>query len=304
VISLQRGNDFESVVDKLKDKINSMKQIKLLSTVTPLLRRGAGGEVKIKSYRIMKRILIIAVAWVISNAAIAQDFKVAKSSGRLEINIGRVTVEGTTGNEIIFSSRNYLDHKDERAEGLRAINGSGLEDNTGLGINVSQNGDVVEVSQLKKMNSPDVKILVPKGVIVSFSHQSQYGGTAVFKNMENEIEISANYNSIEMENVTGPLTVKTVYGHVEANLSANVKGPISIVSIYGYVDVTMPVSIKANIKMSTSYGEILVAPEIKIDIDKQGDFVRYNDKVYGKINGGGMNIDFRSDYSKIYLRKK
>ncbi len=252
----------------------------------------------------MKRIMVVVLAWIAVNTAMAQDFKVAKSSGRLEINIGRVTVEGHSGNEIIFSSRNYKDNKDERAEGLRAINGSGLEDNTGLGINVAQNGDVVEVNQLKKMNSPDVKILVPKGVIVSFSHQSQYGGTAVFKNMENEIEVSANYNSIEMENVTGPLTVKTVYGHVEANLSANVKGPVSIVSIYGYVDVTLPAAIKANIKMSTSYGEILVAPEFKIEIDKQGDFVRYNDRVSGKINGGGINVDFRSDYSKIYLRKK
>lgn len=252
----------------------------------------------------MKRIMVVVLAWIAVSTAMAQDFKVAKSSGRLEINIGRVTVEGHSGNEIIFSSRNYKDHKDERAEGLRAINGSGLEDNTGLGINVTQNGDVVEVNQLKKMNSPDVKILVPKGVIVSFSHQSQYGGTALFRNMENEIEVSANYNSIEMENVTGPLTVKTVYGHVEADLSNNVKGPVSIVSIYGYVDVTLPVSIKADIKLSTSYGEILVAPEFKIEIDKQGDFVQYNDRVNGKINGGGMKVDFRSDYSKIYLRKK
>lgn len=244
------------------------------------------------------------MGWFVISAVQAQEFKVAKSSGRLELNIGRVTVEGHNGNEIIFSSRNYRDSKDERAEGLRAINGSGLDDNTGLGINVTQKGDVVEVSQLKKMNSPDVKILVPKGVIVSFSHESQYGGTAVFKNMENEIEVSANYNSIELENVTGPLTIKTVYGHVEADLSANVKGPISIVSIYGYADVTLPLSIKADLKMSTSYGELLVAPEFKIDIDKQGDFVRYNDRVQGKINGGGIRVDLRSDYSKIYLRKK
>jgi hypothetical protein len=252
----------------------------------------------------MKKVIIAVITWVALSSAIAQEFKVAKSTGRLELNIGRVTVEGHSGNEIIFSSRDHLEEKDQRAEGLRAINSLGLEDNTGLGINVAEKGNVVVVSQLKKMNAPDVRILVPKGIIVSFAHESQYGGTAVFKNMENEIEVSASYNSIEMENVTGPLTVKTVYGHVEAILDNNVKGPISIVSVYGYVDVTLPVSIKANIKMRTSYGEILVAPEFKIDIDKQGDFVHYNDKVYGKINGGGINVDFRADYSKIYLRKK
>jgi hypothetical protein len=83
-----------------------------------------------------------------------------------------------------------------------------------------------------------------------------------------------------------------------------VKGPISIVSIYGHVDATLPAATKANLKMSTSYGEIFVAPEFKIDVEKTGDFVQYNDRVKGTINGGGMNIDFRSDYGKIYLRKK
>jgi len=252
----------------------------------------------------MKKILIAVAIWILGTTGFAQDFKVAKSTGRLELNIGRVTVEGYNGNEIVFSSKDRHEGKDERAQGLRAINSLGLEDNTGLGINVSDKGNIVEVNQLKKMNSPDVKIMVPKGVIVSFSHESQYGGTAVFKNMENEIEISANYNSIELENVTGPVTAKTVYGHIEADFSQNVKGPLSIVSIYGYVDVTLPAATKANLKLSTSYGEILVAPEFKIEIDRQGDMIRYSDRVNGKINGGGMNIDIRSDYSKIYLRKK
>jgi len=252
----------------------------------------------------MKKILLAVAISLIGSSVFAQEFKIAKSSGRLELNIGRVTVEGHNGNEIIFSSKDHREGKDERAQGLRAINSLGLEDNTGLGINVADKGNVIEVNQLKKMNAPDVKILVPKGIIVSFNHESQYGGTAVFRNMENEIEVSANYNSIELENITGPVTAKTVYGHIEAEFSQNVKGPISIVSIYGYVDVTLPVATKANLKLSTSYGEILVAPEFKIEIDKQGDMVRYSDRVNGKINGGGMNIDLRSDYSKIYLRKK
>ncbi len=254
----------------------------------------------------MKRILIGMIALAIASVATAQDFKIAKSSGKLILHIGRVTVEGHSGNEIIFSSREDRNKdEDDRAKGLRAINSMGLDDNTGLGINVTEKEGAVEVYQLKKMNSPDVKILVPKGVIISFEHQSQYGGNATFKNMENEIEVSANYNSVELENVTGPLTVKSVYGSVDAIFSQNVKGPISIVSIYGHVDVALPASTKANLKLSTSYGEIFVSPEFKIEVDKDGsDMVRYSDRVNGKINGGGMNIDFRSDYGKIYLRKK
>ena len=247
---------------------------------------------------------MMTVAILLSGWAQAQEYKVAKSTGRLEIYLGRVTVEGHSGSEIIFTSMDSHGEKDERAAGLRAINGLGLDDNTGLGINVADKGNVVEVRQLKKMNSPDVKILVPKGVIVSFSHESQYGGEATFKNMENEIEVSANYNSVQLENISGPVTVKSVYGHVEADFNTNLKGPISIVSIYGYVDISLPAATKANLKLSTSYGEILVAPEFKVEVGKQGDMVRYSDRINGKINGGGMNIDLSSNYGKIYLRKK
>ena len=252
----------------------------------------------------MKKVLVLICVWLAVQTAFAQEFKVAKSTGRLELNIGRVTVEGHSGNEIIFSSRDHRESKDERAQGLRPINGMGLDDNTGLGINVTQKGDVVEVNQLKKMNAPDIKVLVPKGVIVSFSHQSQYGGKVTFKNMENEIEVSATYNSIELENVTGPLAIKSVYGHIEASLGGNIKGPISIVSVYDYVDVALSPATKANLKLSTSYGEIFVGPEFNIEIEKQGNWVQYSDKVNGKLNGGGLSIDIRADYGKIYLRKK
>jgi predicted membrane protein len=235
----------------------------------------------------------------------AQDFKVAKSSGRLEIHLGKVTVEGHNGSEIIFTSRDGKEDKDKRAQGLRAVNSIGLEDNTGLGINVTTKGDVVEVYQLKKTSPPDIKILVPKGVIISFQHESQYGGDAKFKNLENEIEVSAQYNGVELENATGPLTIKTIYGGVDAVFGSVIKDPISIVSVYGHVDVTMPETTKANLKMSTSYGEILVAPEFKIEIERQGSMVNYSDKISGKLNGGGaLNIDLTANYGKVYLRKK
>ena len=175
----------------------------------------------------MKKLLIVLalIPWMTR----AQEFKVAKNSGRLEVHLGRVLIEGYNGNEIVFSSEDGKSSKDERAEGLRAINGLGLEDNTGLGINVEQTSNSVVVRQLKKVSSPQIKILVPKGIIVSFQHDSQYGGKVLFKNMDNEIEVSAQYNSVELENITGPMTIKSIYGHVEANFSSTIKSPISIV---------------------------------------------------------------------------
>lgn len=246
----------------------------------------------------MKNLIVILLV-ILAVGAKAQEYKVSKSTGRLELHLGRVTVEGHNGNDIVFTLIDYDRDKDPRSEGLQSINSLGLKDNTGLGLNVSEKGDVISVYNLKKNNSPDVRILVPKGVIVAFEHEGVNAGTAKFKNMENEIEVSAQYNSVELENVTGPLTVRTIYGHVEATLGTVIKDPISIVSVYGYADVTMPASTKANLRMETSYGEILVDPAFNIDVTGND-----GDRVSGKINGGGVNIELSCNYGKVYLRKK
>lgn len=233
----------------------------------------------------------------------AQAFKLPRNSGRLEVNIGAVTIEGYNGNEIIFTSTDGPRDKDKRAEGLRAVSGYGIEDNTGLGINVSEKNNVITVRQLRKTNSPHIRIQVPKGLIIAYAYESEFHGDVMLKNLENEIEIAAQYNSITLENITGPLTAKTIYGHIDADFNT-IKGPISIVSVYGYADVTLPLTTKADLKLSTSHGEILVAPQFKIDVDATGDMVHYSDQVAGKINGGGMNIDITCNYGKVYLRKK
>ena len=252
-----------------------------------------------------KHLIIIIFIAITATWANAQEYKVNKSSGKLDLRIGRVTVEGHSGNEIIFTSSDGHKDKDERAQGLRSISGSGLEDNTGLGINVTENGNTITVNQLKKTNSPNIKILVPKGIIVSFNHESQYGGKAKFRNIENEIEIQCQYNSVELDNVTGPLTVNSIYGSVDASFTGNVKGPINIVSVYGHVDVTLPVGTKADLTLSTSYGDIMAAPEFKIEVNRKGEggLIEYSDEVQGKINGGGMYIKLEATYGKVYLRK-
>ncbi len=252
----------------------------------------------------MKTRILMLVGLIVASIANGQDYKLAKATGRLEVYIGNVEIEGYSGSEILFSTKDHDNDEDERAKGLRPVNSSGLEDNTGLGINVTAKGDVIEVRQLKKMNSPEIRIKVPRGVTIYYEHQSQYGGEVKFKNVESEIEISTHYNSIELENITGPITAKAIYGSIDATFADNVKGPISIVSVYGHVDVAIPITTKANLKLNTSYGEIFVSPDFKIDMEKQGELVSYGDKISGKINGGGMTIDLSANYSKIYLRKK
>ena len=236
-----------------------------------------------------------------------KTFKVGKSKGKLQINLGKVTVEGYQGKEILFTLENKARPEDKRAKGLQSVNALGLTDNTGLGINVTENGDVLEVNPLKKISQPAIKIMVPENMSVSFKHQSQFGSNVVFENLSGEIEIAATYNNVKLENITGPAVVKSVYGNVDAVFSQPVKGPVSIISVYGYADVTLPKSVKANLQAKTSYGEIYISPDFKLEMQKSPeneDLIRYGDEIKGKINGGGTDISISADYSKIYLRAK
>ncbi|SFT10548.1 DUF4097 family beta strand repeat-containing protein [Sphingobacterium wenxiniae] len=235
-----------------------------------------------------------------------KTYKLAKRTGKLEVDLAGVVIEGYSGNEIVFSSLGKPGGEDERAKGLRAINGLGVVDNTGLGINVSEENGAVKVTQLNSASALNMKILVPHGMAIAFDHQSHFGGggKTVFRNIQSEVEVSTKFNNIELENITGPATIKTVHGSVDAVFSGNVKGPISIVSIHGAVDVTVPQNIHADLKMNTRHGELLVAPELNINIQQEGEMIRYSNQVVGKINNGGTPLDLRSDHDRIYLRTK
>jgi len=255
----------------------------------------------------MKRNFLLTVTLLFTVSHLfGQEYKLAKSTGKLVLKeINRVTIEGTTGNEIIFTSMDGRSDKDNRAAGLRAINSMGLEDNTGVGLAVLDKGNTYEVYQLKKMDGPRVKILVPKGVSISISHSSPYGSDITIRNVESEVESSTVHSGIHLENVTGPLNIKTVHGEIEADFNAGIKSPIRLVSTHGLVDVTIPVATKATLSMGTKWGEILVDPALKIEIPTTGDMVKYSaNEITGKLNGGGIEMELRSQHNNIYLRKK
>jgi len=253
-----------------------------------------------------KKITAVVLGLMITGLLYGQEYKIAKSSGKLIIKeVNHVTIEGTTGNEIIFSSMDGSREKDRRADGLRAVSNMGLEDNTGIGLAVQDKGTSYEVYQLKKMDGPRVKIQVPKGVSIYLSHSSPYGDDIKIRNVEGEIETSTVHNGVHLENVTGPMTIKTVHGEIEADFTAGIKSPIVLSSQHGLVDVTIPSATKATMSMSTNFGEIFVDPSLKLEVESKGDLVKYSsNKVNGKINGGGIDIALTSHHDNIYLRKK
>lgn len=247
---------------------------------------------------------ILAFVIMMTVSLYGQEYKVSKSSGRLEIKeVNHVSIEGHNGNEIIFTSRSHVSETDERAKGLRALSSLGLEDNTGLGLSVVEKGDVIEVQQLKKTEGPQIKILVPRGVVVSYTHSSPYGEDIDIRNFEGEVKVSTVHSGVNLTNTSGPLSIKTVHGDIEASLAAP-RAALTLESVHGHVDVAFPVATKATLTLSTNWGEVLVDPDFKIALEGSGELVSYSNKIRGKLNDGGTEITLTSHHNNVYLRKK
>jgi hypothetical protein len=267
-------------------------------------------------------IALLALMFIYSTLQ-GQEFKFARSTGKLVIKLPSVTVEGYNGSEIVFTSQNKNFRKppmDEKAKGLESADGIGAYDNTGLGIEFSENGGIMQVNQVSVVDN-SIRIMVPKGIRISYISSSNPGRfyrnagsdsdslpKSLFRNLETEIEINAQGTNIELINVTGPMTVSSLYGNIDVKCKEPVKGPVSIVAISGYVDMALPVSVKASLDMRSRYGQILMAPEFKMEIEKNdlagNPVVGYETRgIKGKINGGGISIFLRSDNRKVYLRK-
>jgi len=254
----------------------------------------------------MKKINLLAASifcLVVSTSA--QEYKVAISGNKtLKISeVNKVDIEGYNGNEIIFSHAISGNNRPERAEGLTAIGAMGLEDNSGIGLSVNEKGDEIIVQPMTKRSGSRYLIKVPENVKIAYQHSSSYGSTFNVKDVSSELDVSTNHNSINLQNVTGPMTINTVHGKIEVDFSTvNQSNPISIVSVHGLIDVSLPASTKAKVRMSSGWGELYTDLDIKFD-QSEDELRSRSTKVSGTLNGGGVTIDLSSSHGNIYLRK-
>jgi len=238
----------------------------------------------------------------------AQDYKVSVAGEKIKLvinEVNKVEIEGISGTEIIFSTTSRSRSSNERAQGLKAISSLGLEDNSGIGLSVEEKGDKIEVNQISRRSNSRYIIQVPKNVSVTYRHSTHWGSKLSVRNVESEIEISTNHSSVNLENVTGPMTINTVHGKIEAVFSElNQTAPTSIVSVHGLVDITLPANTKADLRLDTNWGEIFT--DMNIEIDRTASDLRKisSQTIKGKLNGGGVSFNLSSTHNNIYLRKK
>lgn len=253
--------------------------------------------------------LVLGFTLINGVASLAQsnEYKLDMNSGKLIVKeIAEVTFVGYSGSEVIIKNLDMDSEKSERAKGLKLINGLGLEDNTGIGINVNKEGGNAVINQIARNDEGEFEIKVPKGVTIVYEQSSVYGDEVILKDISGEIEVTTNHSDVELINVTGPLTINTVHGDIEGNFSDVSQGnPLSIVSTHGDIDLGIPSTTKSNFEISTSWGEIYSDLDIKIERGGDDKMKRYSmNKVIGTMNGGGVSFKVKSTHGSVYLRKK
>ncbi|TPN87639.1 DUF4097 family beta strand repeat-containing protein [Aquimarina algicola] len=253
----------------------------------------------------MNRITITIIVFIIATLnGISQDYthnlqgvKKVKISSATDINIRTHTKK-----ELLIKSEEN-GQIPEKAKGLKAIFPGG-DDNTGYGINVIKEGEILILKNLKNMHSEEMDIYLPKDINITVENPSI--GDLNINGFTSEIEVKSNVGEIKIHNVTGPIVAKSSAGDIEVIFDKiNQSSPISLITSSGDVDVSLPSSTPANLSLKASMGEIYTDFDLKIPSGKDNmQVVGGSRSIDTKINSGGVNISLRCSVGNIYLRKK
>jgi DUF4097 and DUF4098 domain-containing protein YvlB len=122
-----------------------------------------------------------------------------------------------------------------------------------------------------------------------------------------------NNGRVEAADVAGTVVADTLNGRIQVTMNrVDQSKPLSFSTLNGVIDVTMPADLKANVRFKTLHGPIYSDFEVTMggsltepDGSGQGRFrLRTESPLAGRINGGGVEIEFRTLNAAIYLHKK
>jgi DUF4097 and DUF4098 domain-containing protein YvlB len=263
----------------------------------------------------MKSILALAgITAVVCSLAAAQD----SSSNRLVIpprngmqahqvrvrstNAG-IVVKVNDGKDVIVEGRSSESRRGE-SQGMRRIDAP-----RGVSVDVSDN--TIEVQATAMAGSP-LTVLVPADT--SLSLRSTNGSLSV-EGVHGEIDAHTTNGRIQISKVSGTVLADTTNGGIHVSMdSVDPSKPLAFSTSNGAIDVTLPADLKANVRFKTNHGAIYsdfnvtlggAAPLTVPDNSGQGRYrIRFDNAMEGRVNGGGVQIDFRTSNAPIYLHKR
>lgn len=236
--------------------------------------------------------------------------------GKLVANLisGSIRVTGYDGKDVII--RYVFKEKDEGENrhrpkppppGLKRI------PNENGGLEATERDNVVTINTgVRGINGTDLQVMTPRNFSLHLSTVND--GDIVVKNVNGDMDISNVNGDVTMKDVSGSVVANTVNGNIKVNFEKITPDvPMSFTTLNGDVDVTLPSSAKFTAKMKTDQGDIYTdfnmdlssSPTPKVVTSNKGGVykVTVGDWRYGKINGGGPELTFKSFNGDISIRK-
>jgi hypothetical protein len=219
-------------------------------------------------------VCLLLTSLLVLTSALSQQYKTTlstKSSYTLKLTDIKadLNISKIGGNELIVKASSLPDMP-EKAKGLRPLTKSGV-DNTGLGLNIEMIEDIISLSGGKSGESLKYEINVPDNVSISINNPGYERLYEIgLSNISSEIEIFVSSGNIKMDNITGPVIIRTDRGNVDISFSkVSQEGPMSIICQNGDIDITMPDKETATFKLSAGNGDIYTDLDLK---ETKGDF--------------------------------
>lgn len=272
--------------------------------------------------------ILIAFLFLTGASVIAQEGKTDRATvpfsdpskpGFIEASVynGSVIVRGYEGKEVIIeatvreklvSEEKEKKEPGEKARGMRRISGA-----SGTGLEVEEKDNVMDIDVSALKQTVDLTIRVPFNTSMEIGSYSN--GEVLIENITGAIEAN-NYNGkVTLTGISGSAVAHTYNGAVTVVFNRiDPDKPMSFSTWNGDVDVTFPGMVKANVKMESEMGDvysdfdiqITQAPQKTVEDEREeggGYKISFGKAVYGTLNGGGPEYQFKTFHGDIFIRK-
>jgi len=280
--------------------------------------------------------LSIGIMLVFFSAAVSYSYAQNSPADRVEVplsnpskpafvearvHMGAITVTGYNGKNVIVEAKAITKpvgkkeedededekKKKEKAKGMFLVQNN----RTGLTIVEENNKVIVKVTSFTRRVDLDIKVPFK----TSLKLKGLNDGFIKVENVSGELDVHHLNGPVTLKNVSGTVIAHTLNGEVKVLFDKiNLDKPMSFSTLNGDIDVTFPKNAKFNLKMKSQQGEIY--SDFKLNIQpgpapvkkpgkKKGKYmVKFDKTLYGLLNGGGEEVQFKTFNGNIYIRAK
>lgn len=243
-------------------------------------------------------LLLFCVGWQISfgQMRFATPLKSTSKQAIVLIERNNINIQGYEGSEIRIEISEPI-NPPKQADGLKRVIIKGLEDNTQLGVNVTQEDTTLVIREVCNCYGGTYTIYLPNKLnLMVYENFPQHGQRWAVKDLLGNFEASTEFGNIYLQNVTGNIKAYTRHGSLNAYLNQN--SNVYLSSLYGKVLLEVPATIKADLKIRASeWNDVFTDFQLPVYENKQNILT-------ASLNGGGTPIELKSEHGNIYLRKK